>query len=315
MKGRIGLGIDAGGTNTKLVLVAESGRTLAAAAIATSPGSGPENFVRRVVKRARALEREARLRAPRACLGIAGDVDVGLGCLRRSPNMRALEGYPLGRALSRALERPVAVHNDANMAAWGCYAIELGRRRPTVVGLTMGTGIGGGLILDRRLYTGATGSAGEIGHARVAPGGELCGCGALGCLEAYAGKFGIARLARRIAEERPADGKRWRERLSRGIEPLELARAARRGDALALELWRRVGRALGVGLVNVVYLFNPDAIVLAGGVAGAARFFLGPVREAFRGESFHAPFRRVKLHLARGAELGARGAALYSLEE
>lgn len=308
---RVGLGIDMGGTQTKILAVSESGRTLRREVVSTSPRKGPASFIRRVAAVIRRLERGLGRTAESATLAVAGDVDVSGGILRRAPNVSAFERYPLGDALSRALKRPVTVQNDANMAAWCAYARELGRRFPNVVALTMGTGIGGGVILDGKLFTGATGSAGEVGHMRIYSGGALCGCGARGCLEAYAGKGAVTRQARELLEARPGVSALSRRK---SLEPDDIARAALAGDPVAREVWRKVGESLGLGIVNIVYLFNPDVIVLAGGLSQAAPLFLKSLRRILRCESFRAPFGRVKIRVAQQTEQGALGAALYSLE-
>jgi glucokinase len=300
MRRNIGLGVDVGGTFAKMVLVDGRSRLLLQGRIPTSPEKGPERFVVRLAKSIREFERRARRRPGTACLAVAGDVDPEAGCVRRSPNLPAFEGFPLRDALTGALERPVCMHNDANMAAWGAYALELDRRYDDVLTLTLGTGVGGGAVLGGRLHTGATGSAAEFGHMRVFFGGEPCNCGARGCLEAYAGKYGILRLA-------SAAGLNSRD-------PAALAKAAAAGDRTAREVWHRVGEALGVGIVNLVYLLNPEAVVITGGISAAGRYFIAPIRRALARESFRAAFDRVRIHLARRAELGMLGAALYSLE-
>ncbi|MFA5140086.1 MAG: ROK family protein [Elusimicrobiota bacterium] len=300
MRRDIGLGVDVGGTFAKMVLVDGRGRVLLQGRIPSSPEKGPERFVARLARSIREFERRSPRRPGTACLAVAGDVDPAAGCVRRSPNLPAFEGFPLRDALTGALERPVCMHNDANMAAWGAYALELGRRYDDVVTLTLGTGVGGGVVLGGRLHTGATGSAGEAGHMRVVFGGETCGCGAKGCLEAYAGKYGILRLAA-AAGLKPRD-------------PAALAEAAAAGDRAARAVWLRVGEALGVGIVNLVYLLNPEAVVITGGISAAGRHFIGPIRRALSQESFRAAFDRVHVHLAKRAELGVLGAALYSLE-
>ncbi|MFH1725697.1 MAG: ROK family protein [Elusimicrobiota bacterium] len=310
---RIGIGIDAGGTFTKLIAVSESGKVLGEDSVPTERERGPRPFIRRVAAAVHALERDTG-RGGAAGLAVAGDVDSERGVLRRSPNLAPFEGYTLRKAMAAALERPVTMHNDANMAAWGCYALELKRRCPNVVAITMGTGIGGGLVLDGRLYAGPTGSAGEIGHMRVTGDGFPCACGARGCLEAHAGSYGIRRTVKQLLRERPHARSPLREP-GAGRFPERASEAARRGDPLAREVWRRVGRALGVGVVNLVYLFNPDAVVFTGGVSRAGDLFLDPVRQALRAESFRAPFGHVRLRSARRRRLGSLGAALYSLEE
>ena len=309
---RVGLGIDTGGTYTKILAVSEAGQVLRRAQVRTDAARGPARFIPRVAAAVRRLERALGRSAQTACLAIAGDVDSERGRLRRAPNLPAFERFPLGEKLSRELSRPVEVHNDANMAAWGCYVLELKRRSPNLVVLTMGTGIGGGVVLGGRLMTGATGSAGEIGHIRVVPGGAECRCGASGCLEAYAGQYGIVRIARGLLEE-SGRFSRLRPHL-RSLEPRLIASAAASGDRVAREVWHLVGKALGIGIVNLVYILNPDVVILAGGVSRAAPYFMGTLRRALRGESFRAPFGHVRVAAARRTDLGALGAALYSLE-
>ncbi|MFH2201585.1 MAG: ROK family protein [Elusimicrobiota bacterium] len=311
---RVGLGIDTGGTFTKILAVSESGQVLRRLQVRSEPHLGPARFIPRVAAAVRRIERSLGRSAQTACLAVAGDVDPVSGRLRRSPNLPAFEDFPLRERLSRALSRPVEVHNDANMAAWGCYTLEFKRRCPNVVGVTMGTGVGGGVVLDGRLVTGATGSAGEIGHVRVAVDGAVCRCGARGCLEAYAGKYGVTRIALELLREK-GETARGRFRVGESaLQPHHLAAAAAQGDRLAREVWRRVGRALAVGIVNVVYLLNPDAIIFAGGVSRAAPYFMGSIRRALRAETFRAPFGRVRIAVARREDMGALGAALYSLE-
>jgi glucokinase len=307
----IGLGIDAGGTNTKILLVSASGKILRTAQVPTKPEKSPRAFITRVASAVRKAETSLGHRAESACLAVAGDVDPEKGLLRRSPNLPAFEKFLLREHLGRALKRSVAVHNDANMAAWACYSLELKRRYPNVVALAMGTGIGGGVVMDGRLHTGATGSAGELGHMRVSPGGASCRCGADGCLEAYAGKYGIVRTARDLAE---ASAQATRLGRRKNLEPEHVARAAEQGDSVAKETWDSVGRALGVGIINMIYLLNPDVVMLVGGVAKAERHFMPSVRRALKAESFRAPFGTVRLKVAKRADLGAIGAALYSLE-
>lgn len=316
MSVRAGLGIDAGGTYAKILAVSGAGRTLGRSRVATLPKRGPRAFVDRVSRAVRALERRMGREAGTACLAIAGEVDAEAGRLRHSPNIRPFEGYPLRGSLSKALRRPVTMHNDANMAAWACFAVELKRRFPNVLTVTLGTGVGGGIVLGGRLHTGSTGSAGEFGHARIRyEGGDPCGCGARGCLESCAGKYGIERLARRLLLERPGLRTPLRAAASKGpLEPERIARAAARGDALAREVWRGFGRALGAGLVSLVYIFNPDAIVLTGGVSRAGALFLPETRRVMRADTWERPFTHVRLKVSERTDLGVLGAALYSLE-
>ena len=234
-------------------------------------------------------------------MGLAGDVDSARGRLRFAPNLRGWDGFDFRKAFSARTQGRVVIDNDANAAVWGGYVVGLKRRARNVVGVTLGTGVGGGLILEGRLYRGSTGSAGEIGHMIVKPGGRLCHCGNRGCLEAYAGSYGIMRTARSLG--------------LKGLTPRDIAAAADGGDALAREVWARTGRVLGVGLSNLVLVLNPDVVLLLGGVSRAGRWLTGPIEEHFRGQPFKTPFSGLRVKLAESTKAGWLGAALLSREK
>ncbi|MBI4422356.1 MAG: ROK family protein [Elusimicrobia bacterium] len=313
MRGRLGVGVDTGGTFTKIVAVTPTGRAVRERQIPTEAEAGPGPFVRRVAAAVGELERELGRRARGIGLGLAGDVDSARGRLRFSPNLRRFSGYPLRDALARATGRKVLVENDANMAAWGGYVVELKRRARNVVAVSMGTGIGGGLVLDGRLYHGSTGSAAELGHTRVDDGGERCNCGARGCVEAYAGSYGIVRTALRLIRGRSSLIKGLCPDLRR-LEPRLIAEAAAQGDAAAREVWEETGRRLGLAITNAVYLLNPDVVLIVGGVSRAGRLILDPVERVLRRQPFRTPFSHVQVRIARTPNLGAVGAGLLALE-
>ncbi len=305
------LGIDVGGTFAKVAAVAPSGRVLLMTQIPTRGPEGPGPFVKRL---ARVLE-GWRLELPAleaVGLGLAGDVDSERGLLRFSPNLRGWEGYDFKRELARRLRLPVTVDNDANMAVWGGYQRELKGRARHVVGLTLGTGVGGGIILEGRLFRGATGSAGEVGHTRVEFPGEPCRCGSRGCLEAYAGSYGIVRTAQRLLA---ASRRKSLLRLEPDLDPARIARAAEEGDAVALEVWARTASYLAGGISNLVLLLNPEFLLLLGGVSRAGKWLLGPLRRRLEDQPFRTPFRRLRIRAADNPDWGCVGAALLALEE
>lgn len=313
MKRAVGIGVDIGGTFTKIAAVDPRGRLLALSEVPTDPQKGPKAFIVRAAEAVRSLEHALGRKGDAVGIGAAGDVDSAGGRLRFAPNLRPFEEFPLRDALSRALRRPATMHNDANSAAWGGFVIELKRGVRNMAAITMGTGIGGGLVLDGRLYEGSTGSAGEIGHMKVFPGGERCGCGSKGCLEAYAGRHAIVRAAERLLAEQPGRKSRLRA-LPGKLDPREIAEAASAGDALAREVWRGVGHALGLGVIDLVLLLNLDAVLIVGGVARAGALFLGEIERALRESPFRTPCGRVRVRIGRTDNLGALGAGLLSLE-
>ena len=293
----LSVGIDVGGTFTKIGLVRPDGALIRSLQIPTEPSKGPARFARR----AAGLIKDWRFGS--LGLGLAGGVDARTGTLLFVPNLKGWTGFSFKKAFARSLRVPVHVENDANAAVWGGYKAALKGRPRTVVGLTLGTGVGGGLVIDGRLHRGATGSAGEIGHLTLELDGPLCHCGRRGCLEAYAGTYGILRAARRLMRRVPSP-----------LTPKAVAEAALSGDRGARAVWDEVGARLGQGLASLVLVLNPDAVLLLGGVARAGRLILDPVRRVFRAQPFREPFRKVVLAAPSERDWGVVGAALLARE-
>ncbi len=308
-------GVDAGGTFTKIAAVSGRGKVLRLEEFPTDPAAGPGDFLERVI-RVLELWRRHGIKASSFGLGLAGDVDHERGTLRLTPNLPGWQGYPFAKEFHQRLRLPMVVENDANAAVWGAYVTQLERRPRSVVGVTLGTGVGGGLIIDGRLYRGATGTAGEIGHTRVAASGEPCHCGARGCLEAYVGNYGIVRTARKLLRARPGSGRILRRLVPdlKTLTPKHLKVAAQRGDALSREVWERTGEMLGLGLANVVMALNPDTVVLLGGVSRAGHWLLDPVKRVFLEHPFQTALRHVSLGRADNPNAGCVGAALLARE-
>jgi len=313
---RLAFGVDVGGTFAKIAAVSPQGRVLRREQLPTEASAGPAAFVRRVARVLEAWKGRGLLGSAFG-LGLAGEVDHDSGVLRFTPNLPGWRDFRFRKAFQDRLGLPVLVENDANCAVWGAYVTELERRPRHMIGVTLGTGVGGGLVMDGRLHRGATGSAGEIGHTRVAVPGEPCRCGARGCLEAYAGNYGIVRTARKLLRGRPGEGRILRRVCPdlRALSPKHLKIAADRGDQVAAEVWERTGSMLGLGLSNVVMLFNPEVLMLLGGVSRAGRWVLAPIRRVFRGHPFGTALRRVALRCAANPNGGCVGAALLALEE
>lgn len=293
----LSVGIDVGGTYTKMGLVGPDGEVVRSDQFPTDSSKGPGNFVRRVT----AILKDWHCKS--VGLGLAGGVDSKTGTLLFVPNLKGWTGFSFKKAFRKSLGINVAVDNDANVAVWGGYAVALKRKPKTVVGVTLGTGVGGGLVIDGRLHRGATGSAGEIGHVTLELEGPRCGCGRRGCLEAYAGTAGIQRLARELMRRPPSP-----------LTPKAVADAALAGDAGAGKVWDTVGTRLGQGLSNLVLVLNPDAILLLGGVARAGGLVLDPLRRVFAAQPFREPFKKVEISAPLDRDWGVVGAALLSRE-
>lgn len=313
---KVSIGIDVGGTYTKVGAIAGAPKPLAEAQLPAEVAKGPAAFVERVCDLLDAWKREKGFDVQSVGMGLAGDVDSARGRLRFAPNLKGWDGFDFPKAFHKRLTRRVIVDNDANAAVWGGYVVELKGKGRDVVGVTLGTGVGGGLVLDGRLYRGATGSAGEIGHTVVDPGGRECHCGGRGHLEAYAGGYGILKTARELLAERPQEGKLLLSLAGspEHLEPKHLSEAADGGDLLAREVWKRTGAWLGLGLADLVYSLNPDHILILGGVSRAGRWITDHVEAHFARQPFRTPFAAVKLKLADNTKAGWLGAAFLSRE-
>jgi len=263
----------------------------------------PAAFVEGVHRAVEQLASSAKLPLARLAgigIGVPGLVDAQRGIVHLLTNVRGWREVPLVSRLRARLQRPVFLDNDVNLVALGEWRFGAGRGATSLVCLTLGTGVGGGLIVHGALYRGVAGAAGELGHMVLDPNGPRCACGSRGCLEAHVGSAAIVRLARQA-------GVAHRGRLT----PEGLADLARRGDRTARAVWHQVGRLLGCGLASVVNLLNPDRIVIGGGVANAWPLFAPTLQRTIRAEAMQIPARTVRVVRAQlGDQAGVIGAAV-----
>lgn len=306
-------GIDIGGTNVKFAVVSRSGKVLFQNKERTfSNGKDFGAFSEALALSVRSLRKRFKAEKMPIGVGIAGDVDSERGVLRFSPNLSGWRNAEIRKKIEPAAASRCWVQNDANMAAWGAYALELKGKKKNGVVITMGTGIGGGIIAGGDIYGGFTSTAGEFGHMKIQPGGRKCNCGERGCLEAYVGSYALVKRAReKIGNARAWAGRFGKKRLSASC----LYEAARRGDKTALDLWKETGRYLGLGLSNVIYALNPEFVVIAGGVSRSAEFFMPQVSKVFAAGRIKTPFEKLKIVVSKNADLGVLGAAFYAMKK
>ncbi|TET40444.1 MAG: ROK family protein, partial [Elusimicrobia bacterium] len=223
---------------------------------------------------------------------------------------------PIVRLIKKRYNLKVVLDNDANAAAWGTYILETKRKAKNLLCITLGTGVGGGLILNGRIYHGASGSAGEIGHITLNPQGEKCRCGNYGCLETYVGSAYIVKKA--VKEIRKGERSLIKKLAGGNLQSITsqtIQTAALKGDKLARRIWKEAGEYLGIALSGVINLLNPEVIVFGGGVAKAEELIFQSMKKEIRKRTFRVPFEKVKFtHTKFGADLGVIGAALLTLQ-
>ena len=311
---RLLLGIDLGGTDCKYGLVDETGRVVKKAKHPTEAHLGPAAVMGRIAGHARDLARGERIFA--AGMGVPGPMSSRLGVVFEAPNLPGWIDVPVRDLLCTELGMPITVHNDANAAAYGEFWAGAGRGTSTMVMFTLGTGVGGGIILGGQLYTGPDDTAGELGHMSIDPNGRPCNCGSRGCVEAYASATAIDRIVREGIAAGAATTVRLPDDPAARLGAKVVAEAADSGDAFALKVWEDVAFALGIATANIVNIFNPDMVVFGGAMAGAGGLLFGPIRRVVRERAFDKPAGRARIEPASlGTDAGIVGAAGLALKE
>ncbi len=304
------IGVDIGGTKVAAGVVDEDGSIVAQLRRPT-PSTDPDAVERTIGQVVNELRQDHEVVA--VGIGAAGFIDAERSTVLFAPNL-AWRDEPLRDEVAKLVGLPVVVENDANAAAWGEHRFGAGRGAKDLICVTIGTGIGGGIVLNGDLYRGRWGIGAEFGHIRVFPNGRRCGCGQDGCWEQYCSGRALLREAREIADVRRDYGARLLELgngTPEGITPPEVTKAAQEGDPAALEAFGRVGGWLGQGLADLAALLDPALFVVGGGVADAGELLLGPAREAFARRltgTTHRPHAEIR-HAQLGNSAGLVGAA------
>lgn len=306
---RLAIGLDIGGTKIAGAVVDEAGAVLTERVEPTPEESDAESVT------AVLLDMIDRLRAVHEVLtigvGAAGIVEWPAGTMLWAPN-NAYRDWPVREQLEKVTNLPVVVDNDANVAALA--EARLGEPYPNMVLVTVGTGIGGGLVTNGEIYRGPTGLGAELGHIILNPDGPRCGCGNHGCFEAYASGTALTRMGRDAAADDP-DG--LIARLGAGdVTGQTVTKAAHQGDETAKALFARLGRWLGVGIASLANIFEVDAVVVGGGLVETGDLLLAPARAAAREYAYAPTARGVAPIIAAtfGGDAGKIGAALLALD-
>ncbi|HEX3251829.1 MAG TPA: ROK family protein [Pyrinomonadaceae bacterium] len=297
--------VDLGGTHLRVALVDDAGRILKQLKQETPRGDSANCIVNALANAADEWGDE-KPRVIATSIMVPGAVDRDMAVVLQAPNLPSLVNFGLKAALEERLGWPVFLENDANAAAVGEMWLGAARDCRNVMSVTLGTGVGGGLILDGKLWRGSHGSAGEIGHTTVDPfSGLKCKCGNIGCLELFASATAIVRMTRENLSQFPDSRLKSEELTAKRVYD-----AGRAGDELALAVFRRFGMYLGIGLSNLINLIDPQIIVITGGAANGWDLFAGEMYRQVEERAFRSISQQVRIARAEcGDNAGLLGAA------
>jgi len=276
------VGVDVGGTKVLGGVVDATGKVLATSRRDT-PREGGYALTKTIAEVSLELMQEYSITS--VGVSAAGFVSSDRKTMLATPNIADWNGAQLDVELTKLIGLPVVIENDANAAAWGEAKFGAGRNQAQMIMLTIGTGVGGGIVINNELYRGAFGIAAEFGHLRVVPEGHLCGCGARGCLEQYASGSALRRHAREAISASPDLARNLLARGDGTIDGLTgqaITDAAREGDAVALAAFQTTAQHLGAGIASLAVLLDPSCVVIGGGVIDAGEILLAPTREAMK---------------------------------
>jgi len=314
------VGVDLGGTFIKAGVVDDQGRILSRVKIDTQYARGPDVVISRIALAASKAVERAKLAWPRIAavgLGSPGIFEPGTGIVSLSPNMPELAGMELAGQVRERIGRKhirVFLDNDANLAAFAEYWIGSGGDTRDLVLFTLGTGIGGGIVLNGDIWRGSWGVAAELGHMNLFPDGVRCGCGNQGCLEAYASAPALVRRFREAVTAGRASS--LAPLLARGLTltARDIVRAAGDGDRTCRELVEETGRFLGIGVTNMLHILNVERVIFAGGMTAAGEVLLEPIRAEARRRTMPLAMRNVEILFSRlGNDAGLIGAAGWAM--
>ncbi len=304
--------VDLGGTHLRAALVDSTGRIHAQVKQHTPKDDSPDVVVEALASVAGEWRRDNPGRIVSASVMVPGAVDRAQAVVLSAPNLPSLINFGLKEVLQKRLGWPVFLENDANAAATGEMWLGAARGCRDVVSVTLGTGVGGGIVLGGKVWRGAHGAAGEIGHTTVDPFSDLkCKCGNTGCLELFASATAIVRMARESLSQFP------QATLSaENLTAEKVYDAGRQGDELALSVFRRAGKYLGIGLANLTSLIDPEIIVINGGVVNGWDLFAADMYQEVEARGFQATAKQVKIARAEcGDNAGLLGAARLAFDE
>lgn len=310
------IGIDVGGTNVKIALVDDNGKIIYSNSVPTYAKMGYEYTVNNIKQAIKDLMKETNT-TPSDIEGIGfdfpGQVDCKTGVVKLAPNIPGWVNVPIAQMIEDEFHIPTRIDNDVRCAALGELKFGAGRGCENFICITVGTGIGSGIVINGKVVRGATNAAGELGHIKLQMnGGPICGCGDTGCLEAFASGPAIVAMA----QEYIKGGKSTKFREMAAVEggeitPYMVAKAAEEGDPVAKRIFEIVGEYIGIGLTSVINFLNPERVIIGGGVAESGELLLGPIRKTIKERAMVVAGNAVEIVPAQlGNSAGVIGASM-----
>jgi len=306
MKLKFVIGIDLGATNIKIGLVDFKGRVLARRNLSTKSFPNRSRLLNKLSENIYNILENKRLQKKDVLgvgIGLPGPVDFKKGLVHFLPNITGWKNFPIKRSFSSITKLPTFVDNDVNLVTLAEHRLGAGKNSKNMIGMTLGTGVGGAVIIDGSLYRGSSFASGEVGHIPITKKGPICNCGGKGCLERFVGNKYILRKAKTQLKNKKMTLK-------------ELDLLAKSGNRKAIDIWKEVGQNIGIALVSVVNLLNPDKVVIGGGVARAGKILFDEIRKTIKLRAMPTQAKKVKIVQAKlGDNAGILGAAILVREE
>jgi glucokinase len=304
---KIVLATDLGGTNLRMAAVSNEGHILTRVKYKTPQSNNPNKIIDAIVNAA--LECQSGLvdtHVVAIAVAVPGIINFDDGIIIKSPNLPELDGFDFVGAIEKKLNYRAILENDANAAVIGENWLGASVGLSNSIMVTLGTGVGGGIIIDGKVLRGIDGTAGEIGHINVEPRGHICGCGSFGCIEQYSSATAIVRMAKEIAKEKS-------ETLileNRDLTSKDLFQMAQEGNEIAQEVFKKQGYYLGIMLAGLINTLNPEAIVIGGGASAGWDLFIPHLRDQVKIRAYNRPAERARIVSAElGDDAGILGAA------
>jgi glucokinase len=311
MKIKYAIGVDLGGTSIKMGVVSNEGKIKTKLSLPTKAKRGPEFVIKQIVYGIKELEKKSKVKIEGVGIGSPGSIIQKKGTVENPPNLPGWKKVHLGKLVSKATGLNVTVDNDANAAAIGEMIYGAGKNMNSFIMVTLGTGVGGGIIIDRKIYRGERGAAGEIGHITVNYNGRKCKCGSRGCVETYIGNsYLIDEVKKNLPKHKNSKIRKIINDDLSLLSPKVISEAFESGDDYAAEIIEQAGKMLGYGIASVVNLLDISNIIIGGGVAGFGKPLFSAVKGSVK-ERVMIPFkgnisvRRAKLK----NDAGIKGAA------